>query len=74
VPPRCEDCRFAAIEDAKLGTGDCRRHPPWPGRGYPCVSRDQWCGEFRPRDSPAVVPITPRPIGLNFVDLRGRKV
>jgi len=69
VPPRCEDCRFAHIEDAKLGTGDCRRRPPWPGRGYPCISRDQWCGEFRPR--PGAVGDAPV---VNLVDLRGRKV
>lgn len=61
--PACTSCRFAEPGVAEDATGDpaepvlwCRRYPPvvivlddMPGRLFPQVNGDDWCGEWGPQ-------------------------
>lgn len=64
-PGRCELCRFwnSEADDA----GFCQRYPPTVlhnstartvATEWPVTAADDWCGEFRPRDT-AVVTVRP---------------
>lgn len=47
---RCENCEFwvAFGRYSNLaGKGSCRRFPPGE-IGFPVISADKWCGEFKP--------------------------
>lgn len=53
---RCDCCVYSFYDDNENLT--CRRYPPVLESGFPKVSKDMWCGEFKSRTA-AVFEITP---------------
>lgn len=44
---KCSGCKFMDSELEEVT--ECHRYPPHPQYGYPVISNDDWCGEFRTR-------------------------
>jgi len=52
---RCKNCKYFFVIDNKLA-GDCRRRSPetpvhkFGAAVWPQVEKNEWCGEFKPKD------------------------
>jgi hypothetical protein len=48
IPKRCDTCRFYEAPTGVLA-GECRRRSPSvsPGRYWPPVAPNMWCGEYK---------------------------
>jgi len=47
---KCETCRFF-VPTEMVVYGDCHRYPP-DDNGWPVVRKDDFCGEYQPKDAP----------------------
>ena len=52
----CAACAFWFR--VNIVTSECRRYPPRKSGTWPETDADDWCGEFKRRDSDTIKPLT----------------
>lgn len=88
MKPRCDGCAFWEFDEFSSGNkrplgsdtaiGNCLRYPPLPrDEGlavFPTTREDDWCGEFKAKESQAVEREGASPIPIKLLGVKGRRV